>query len=82
MQPPFNFSQRRRIQSRLDQIFAERIDIVSCNGPVQKICLKQGRAAPHKRVIDKVTWPCQPLDEEPRQLRFETGAIADFVQIV
>jgi hypothetical protein len=42
--------------------------------------LDQRRAASGKRVIDARARPGESLDEEPRQLRLEAGAIGDFVQ--
>ncbi len=37
---------------------------------------------PAKRIVNGVARPCQTFDEEPGKLRLETGAVADFMQLM
>ena len=72
--------QRRRTKPRLDEDAAERVDVVAEGRPAEQGGLEDGRAAAHEGVVDHVAWFRQTLDEEPRQLRLEAGAVGNLVQ--
>jgi len=78
-EPGFDRTERDRRQSRARQQHAERIDVDANRAATQDRGLDRGRAAPHERIINGVPGLGQTIDEEPRKLRLEARAVADFM---
>ena len=73
--------QRRRFNPRPGQEDTERIDIAAIWQTAQQSRLNNGRASPHEWIINDLAGCREPLDEEAGQLRFETGAIRNLLQV-
>ena len=79
-EPVTHLRQRRRMETRLDQNGAERIDVTPDGDSAQQGGLDHTGATSHEGVIHDLPQVGQPLDEEARQLGLEAGSIRHFVQ--
>lgn len=70
----------RWVEARFRERAAEWICIISDYVPTQESGLHNSRSASHERIVDDIARLCQAIDEEPRQLRLETGSVRDLVQ--
>ncbi len=71
-----------RVKTGTGQHRTEWIDVVCRRRPAHQGCLNRGGASAGERVVNAVTGDGQAVDEERRQLGFEAGSVADFVQAV
>ena len=79
-QPRGDLLERGRREARGEQHGGERVDVGADRPAARQRGLQGRRAASHEGVVNRVARPGQPLDEEGRKLRLETGPVADLVQ--
>jgi hypothetical protein len=69
-------------ETRAREIAAEGIDVATPWDTVEERGFDESCAAAHEGVVNDVAGVGQALDEEARELRFKTGAIGDFVEVM
>src|SRR5207237_6658772 len=80
VEPFGDFVEERRSQAGTDEDDAQRIDVAAERDAAQQRGFENGGATAHEWIIDNVAGFGQSFDEEARQLRFEAGAVGNFVE--
>jgi hypothetical protein len=81
-EPCNNLFRGRRREARLRQDGAQRVDIASRRRSACQRGFQHRGPSPHERVIHHVARHGESIDEEPRKLRLETGAVGNLVKAV
>ena len=74
-----DLARRRRIEARPGQQDAQGVGVVSHRLAAHESALNGRCPSPHERVVYRLAWSRQTLDEEFGKLRFEAGAVAHLV---
>jgi len=74
--------QQWRLQARRTEHRAERVDVAAVRNPCHQRRFDERGPAAHEGVVHDIAGTREALDEEVRQLRFETGAIGNLVEAV
>ena len=76
----FDLREGRRVETGLREGEAERVDVVTERNAAQQRGLNRCGAAAHEGIVNYVARLRQAFDEKARELRFEAGAIGNFVE--
>ena len=78
--PPDNIIEHWWIETRLRECAAERVRVISDHIPSQERGFHKRRSASHERVVDDIARLSEAINEEPRELSFETRSVGNFMQ--